>query len=282
MKWNFSDQINPHFCERQFFKEVLNKLQSLNIFDDTFNFIITNYGDETLPLYESGKKNIIIYLSDEYGITKNWFNKVDVIFRTYPRERFFDNVKIFPIPCGLVMPDWVQYKMEEPKKKLSERKYDYFYSGQNSPNRYPFLSKVEPAVKGLNGILKHTQNFRTGFTIDEYFQIMNETKISFVPLGKVIPESFRYMESFESGCMVVTDFPIDQYKHIWYYKESPAIFIRNYNELDERFIRNILDNINSDENDNYKKESIEYYDKFLSTKAVANYIIYILKSKGLL
>src|SRR5574343_554372 len=141
MKWNFSDQINPHFCERQYFKEVLTKLQSLNIFDDSFNFIITNCEDNSLPLYENGKKNIIIYLSDEYGITKNWFGKVDVIFRTYPRERFFDNIKIFPIPCGLVMPDFVTYKMEQPKKKLIERKYDYFYSGQLCPNRAIFLSK---------------------------------------------------------------------------------------------------------------------------------------------
>lgn len=277
MKWNFSDQINPHFCERQYFMEVMNKLQSLNILDDSYNFIITNYGDETLPLYENGKKNIVIYLSDEYGIWKNWFEKADVIFRTYPRENFFDNKKIFPIPCGLVMPDWVQYKMEEPKKKLSERKYDFFYSGQVSPNRYPFLSKLESVTKGFNGILKHTQNFRTGFTIDEYFQIMNETKISFVPLGKVIPESFRYMESFESGCVVITDFPIDQYKHIWYYQNSPAIFIRDYNQITSELISNVLNNI-----DDYLDKNLKYYNDFLSTKAVANYIIYILKQKGLL
>ena len=135
MKWNFSEQINPHFCERQFFIEVMNKLQSLNIFNDSFNFIITNYDDNTLSLYEEGKYNIVIYLSDEYGIQKNWFNKVDLIFRTYPRKGFYDYKKIFTIPCGLVMPDYVQYKMEEPKKPLSERKYDFFYSGQVAPNR---------------------------------------------------------------------------------------------------------------------------------------------------
>lgn len=72
MKWNFSEQINPHFCERQFFIEVMNKLQSLNIFNDSFNFIITNYDDNTLPLYEEGKHNIVIYLSIVYPVLKFW------------------------------------------------------------------------------------------------------------------------------------------------------------------------------------------------------------------
>lgn len=280
MKWNFSQQINPHFCERQFFKEVMNKIEFLNIFDDSYNFILSNYEDNDLPLYEDGKKNIVIYLSDEYGIIKSWFSKTDLIFRTYPRDRNFDNIKIFPIPCGLVMPDYVQYKMEQPKKKMNERKYDYFYSGQKSPNRMGFLSKAEQATKEFNGIFRHTENFRTGYTIDEYFQIMNETKISIVPVGKVIPESFRYMESYESGCIVLTDFPIHQYRHIWYYKESPAFQVDNFPEyplqVDSELITEILHNA-----DINHERSIRYYNDFLSTKAVANYIIYILKQKGL-
>jgi len=278
MKWNFSEQINPHFCERQFFKEVLDKIQSTDILRDSFNFIVTNYDDNTLPLYENGKRNIVIYLSDEYGLVKDWFNKVDVIFRTYPRSGNFDNRKIFAIPCGLVMPDYVQYKMEQPKKKITERKYDYFYSGQQSPNRMEFLSKVEHSTMGRNGIFRHTFNFRTGYTIDEYFQIMNDTKISFVPLGKVIPESFRYMESFESGCVVVTDFPRDDYKNIWYYKESPAIFIKDYKDLNEELVSTLL---NDDTLEYYYQKGINYYNDFLSTKAVANYIIYVIKQKGL-
>lgn len=68
MKWNFSQQINPNFCERQFFIEVMNKLSLHPELDDSFNFIITNYDDNTLSLYERDKQNIVIYLSDEYGI----------------------------------------------------------------------------------------------------------------------------------------------------------------------------------------------------------------------
>ena len=275
MIWNFSKQVEANFCERQFFKKVAEKL---SILDDSYNLIITCCYDETLDLYNKDKKNIVIYLSDEYGIFKNWFNKVDLIFRTYPRKGFFDNKQIFPIPLGLVMPDFVTYKMEQPKNKLSERKYDYFYSGQQSPNRMEFLSKVEHSTKGRNGILRHTFNFRTGYTIDDYFQIMNDTKISFVPLGKVVPESFRYMESFESGCVVVTDFPMDDYKHIWYYKESPAIFIKDYKDLNEELVSTLL----QDETlEYYNEKSVKYYNDFLSTKAVANYIIYIIKQKGL-
>lgn len=273
MTWNFSPQIEPNFCERQFFKEVMNKLYHL---DDNYNFIITNYDDNNLSLFKPNKINIVIYVSDEYGISKTWFNKVDLIFRTYPIKGHFDNIKIFPIPLGLVMPDFVTYKIEKPKKKLSERKYDCFYSGQPSPNRVLFTDSIKKSLSGSNlkGIYRETTGFRTGFSIDDYFKIMNETKISLVPLGKVLPESFRYMESFESECVVVSDFPFENYKDIWYYKESPAIFIKNYNDINLKFIEQILNNI-----DSYQERNKNYYNDFLSTNAVSKFIINIINEK---
>ena len=274
MIWNFSKQVEANFCERQFFKKVAEKL---SILDDSYNLIITCCYDETLDLYNKDKKNIVIYLSDEYGIFKNWFNKVDLIFRTYPRKGFFDNKQIFPIPLGLVMPDFVTYKMEQPKNKLSERKYDYFYSGQISPNRTQFVNQIKNVVKQmpeLNGIIKETNGFRTGFSIDEYYEIMNETKISFVPLGKVIPESFRYMESFESGCVVVTDFPLHMNKDIWYYKNSSAFLVGSYSQINPTSIRKILDNI-----DTYGEKSINYYNNYLSTDATSKFIIETINNK---
>jgi len=275
MIWNFSEQVVPNFCERKFFQKIMEKLYYL---DDNYNFIITNYDDNTLPLFQPDKKNIVIYISDEYGIVKTWFNKVDLIFRTYPRKGNFDYIKIFPIPLGLVMPDFVTYEMEQPKKKLSERKYDCFYSGQFSPNRIPFINSIKKSISGsnFNGIFRETNGFRTEFPIDDYFKIMNETKISFVPLGKVVPESFRYMESFESGCVVITDFPIHQNQDIWYYRDSPAIFISNYEQINKRFIENILNNI-----DSYYEKNVNYYNNFLSTDAICKYITDTINKKNI-
>jgi len=274
MIWNFSEHVVSNFCERQFFKKVAEKLTHL---DDTYNLIITSCYDDKLDLYKENMKNIVIYVSDEYGVFKNWFNKTDLIFRTYPRKGFFDNMKIFPIPLGLVMPDFVTYDLEQPKKKLSERKYDYFYSGQPAPNRSNFVKSIMNSTKpltNLNGIIQETTSFRTGYPIDEYFKIMNETKISFVPLGKVIPESFRYMESFESGCVVVTDFPLRMNKSIWYYKESPAIVVDFYEQLTPSFIQNILDNI-----DSYYEKNLNYYNNFLSTDATSKFITDTINNK---
>lgn len=279
MIWNFSEQVNPNFCERRFFMKIMEKLHHL---DDSFNFIITNYDDNTLPLFHPDKKNIIIYLSDEYGIFKSWFNKVDLIFREYPtnylyfykNQKLYDNVKIFPVPCGLVLPDFTNYEMEQQHKKLSERKYDFFYSGQISPNRTKFVQKIKSISSPFKTIIQENDNFRTGFSIDDYFKIMNETKISFVPLGKIIPESFRYNESFESGCVVINEFPIDKYKDIWYYKDSPAIFINDYEQINEKFIKQILDNI-----DSYYESNINYYDNFLSTNAICKFITKTINEK---
>ena len=275
MIWNFSKEVEPNFCERQYFKRVAEKLSPH--FDDSYNLIITCCYDETLDLYNKDKKNIVIYLSDEYGIFKNWFNKVDLVFRTYPRKGFFDNLKIFPIPLGLVMPDFVTYELEKPKKKLSERKYDYFYSGQPSPNRTQFVNQIKNVVKQLpelNGIIRETTSFRTGYPIDEYFQILNETKISFVPLGKVIPESFRFMESFESECVVVTDFPLHMNKDIWYYRECPAFVVGIYSQITTDLIKNILQNI-----DTHQEKSIKYYNEKLSTDTTCRFIIDTINKK---
>ena len=212
-------------------------------------------------------------LSDEAGIIPPSLNRLYKVFRTYNHRRLYDNKKIFPIPCGycgqLQFQNAGKYEhAEEIHKPLSERNYDIIFSGQVAPNRRQALAKVETMKSDFNVLLNITNGFGRGFTIPEYYEKLNDSKISIVPNGAVIPESFRYFESFESGCITISSYPVHDinYRH-WYYEKSSAIFIRNWNELSKELIRSLLDR----KEELYEKNR-EYYNNSLSSLAVANYI----------
>src|SRR5690606_16149205 len=106
--------------------------------------------------------------------------------------------------------------------------------------------------------------FRTGIKIDDYYKILGNTKISLAPIGTTI-DTFRYIESFGSGCIVITT----KKDNIWYYENAPCVFINDWNELNEKMIDNILNN----NLDYIYEKNLAYYKDKLSEESVANYII---------
>jgi hypothetical protein len=116
--------------------------------------------------------------------------------------------------------------------------------------------------------LNFTSGFREGINIIEYTNLLSNSKISLVPKG-VSPETFRFSESFAAGCIVITTEKIN----VWYYENCPAIFINDWSELNQ----NLIDNIQNP--DLIRIKGIEYYEKYLSAKANANYILNKIKSK---
>lgn len=272
--------INDNYCENIFIHKVIDILSGM--LDNNFNFIFTNQDDIELKDFDKTRKNIVIFISDEKGIIPKWSSKVDFIFRTYGNNYICDYKKIFPIPCGFVGPFKVEgevnnYNGDNIKKPLDDRCYDIFYSGQKSWNRFVFKYFVNRIKKNFNSFIQFNIGFRSGLSIGEYFNIMNNTKIALVPLGAEIPESFRYMEAFESGCIVITTFPRHNPKYnLWYYKDSPAIFLKSWHKLDYLMVKNLL---NTESLKNYFVLNTKYYEDFLSPKAVANYIIKTIKNE---
>lgn len=219
-------------------------------------------------------KLIYIFLSDESGKIPNYFNKFYKIFRTYNRKGLYDNKKIFPIPCGYSSGHrngW--YEGEKDNKKLSEREIDIFYSGQDSPNRRTLNITLENLKNNYKTLFNVTNGFSSGYPINEYYSHLQNSKISLVPNGAVIPESFRFFESMESGCAVITSYPFKNpdFNH-WYYDDCPAINIDNWSNLDKNIVNNILNNL-----DEYELKTKDYYNKKLSSKSVANYILENIK-----
>jgi hypothetical protein len=113
--------------------------------------------------------------------------------------------------------------------------------------------------------------------LNEYYNYLESSKIAFVPTGVVIPESFRFFEAVKSGCIIVTTYPIndEKYKN-WYYKDCPAVFIDSWSEVNHAFIENLLNTKNLYD---YREKNKDYFEKFISPKAISNYILEILKSK---
>ncbi|MBK7727723.1 MAG: hypothetical protein IPJ33_04225 [Gammaproteobacteria bacterium] len=86
------------------------------------------------------------------------------------------------------------------------------------------LTKDRP---DLNIMLKGTNSFNDSMEQGAvYSEILASTEICVVPRGDV-SESFRYFEAMRYGCIVVCEPQPD----FWFYKNSPAIEIRNWAQL---------------------------------------------------
>lgn len=286
MNVTIAPMVSPKVCEPPYFLEIFNKLEPY--LDDSYHFIITrtNNSEEIYQFKKciiSGKKNILILLSDEAGLRVPYFlDELFLVFRTYSNADLCDNKKVFAVPCGYSCGydgyfgnnNW-EYNVNINTPKLSDRKYDIFYSGQNSPNRIECVQNLLKIKDNFNSIVNITNGFARGYTLDEYYSIMRNSKIAIVPNGAVVPESFRYFEAFESNCIVISSFPINSKYDNWFYKDSPAIFLKSWNELSIELISNLL-NLN-----NLKKYDIlnkKYFEDNISTEGVSKYMLNIIKS----
>lgn len=252
------------WCEVRYLDTVISYLNE-KITD--YSIIVTP-NMHTLPNTKYNKI-IVILTGDETGrFNLNNFNIPNIkIFRFFNRIGSYDNKTIFPIPPGY---NWTMHndyskqmiKMY-PEKKLSERKYDISFLGQPLPWRTEIFNKLNQLSGKYNVLSSVSPSFRTGVYIDDYYKLMGDTKIALAPDGTSV-DTFRYVEAFGSGCIVITTNKDD----IWYYRNSPAFFINSWTELNEKFIENIL----SMNLDKVYEKNLKYYNDILSEKAVAEYI----------
>lgn len=260
-------EIDEDFwCETKYLNSIVDILQEK---------LIGNYSIILTPslniLPQTKYKKIVILTGDELGnfIPQNYYNQdVIAVFRIFNRIGRYDDKFVYPIMIGY---NWTMHsdrtkKMIRmyPEKKLSERKYDISFIGQQLPWRQPIFDKLKILSNKYNIYSGINNSFRTGMYIDDYYKLLGESKIVLSPDGTSV-DCFRYVEAFGSGCIVITTKKDD----IWYYRNSPAIFINSWNELNENLIENILSmNI-----DDIYQQNLEYYKEKLSEEANANYII---------
>jgi len=218
-------------------------------------------------------------LSDEFGIIPPFLDEFLFVFRTYSNKKLHDNKKIFSVPCGFSLgydgyfgnSDWRYEDCEKPKKPLNERTYDFFYSGQISNNRLKCIESLNTLKNKFNSIVNVTDGFAKGYKLEEYYELMSNSKISIVPDGAAVPESFRYFESFENNCIVITTYPNkDEIFNNWFYEDSPAIFLNDWTELTEDLIKNLLTEPSLKF---YEEKNRNYFKNKISTNAISKFIL---------
>lgn len=279
--------VEPDVWEPPYLIETLKYLSDLS---DDYHFIIarTNNPEELNQFKNSlikGKKNILILLSDELGIDNvkdgPYFmqNEIYMIFRTYNNKKLYDENYIFPIPCGFSCGVGIHSEngkrnlisnFDFSNKPLKEREYDIFFSGQLNNHRKQCVEQINILSKTFKCFSKTTNSFAKGLSLNEYYDFMENSKIAFVPTGVVIPESFRFFEAVKSGCIVISTYPIQNelYKN-WYYENSSVIFINSWSEVNESFVKNLLEVKNLDKYDNLNKK---YFQDKISTEGLSIYI----------
>jgi hypothetical protein len=267
-------------CEFFYLKKIIDNIQLNDDYNVIAGIIHTEKeANDVLNCLSSTQKNILIQVSEEteQPYYSELYDSFDKVFRTYNNNGKIDNKKIFPIPCGYIsrfLSKPPSEKVVFPKQKnINERLYDIFFSGQNHYglanqerfNCYQYINKIT----NFKTLTKLTNGFGEGFGLKEYYEILNNSKISIVPKGYSVKESFRFFESFAMGCIVITTLPFksDDFNNVWYYEDCPAIYIPSWDCLNEELITNILQN-----QDYIYNKNLNYYKNKLSSKAVAKYI----------
>jgi hypothetical protein len=251
-----------NLCETHYFDEIAKGLDGLV----TECSIIFTAERDNLP--ETKYKKIVILGGDERcnaGLKPySQYNDVVAVFRIYNEAGWFDNKYVFPIPCGYnCRSEDTEIKTFYPQKKISERFWDIFYSGQILNCRKDLVKKLAELSIQLRIYMQVNPSFRRGLPIDEYYKRLGGCKICVCPNGSAI-DTFRFVEACASGCIIITT-PKDD---IWYYKDAPVFYIKDWNELTYDFIMNILDS----DLDSVQEKTIDYYYNVLSPRAVAEYI----------
>lgn len=249
-------------CQSKYFYGIVDVL---NRFLSDYSIIMTaDY--KTLP-DTSYKKIVLLACEDGQKGIMPYKNRNDVVavFRFYAQEWGYDNKYVFPIPIGYnCRTDGHFMEGMYPEKKISERKYDIFYSGQYLPSRKELVNRLGELKTSFNVFVQANGAFRTGLPIGEYYRYLGNSKICVAPAG-TSEDTFRFNEAIGSGCVVITT----KKPPFWYYYDAPVFFLNSWKELTKEFISNIL----SRDLDSLQKDIKEYYTDCLSEEAVANYII---------
>jgi len=288
------DKLN----ESDFVEETLNQLRLLMgiEFEDYLFYIFSNHNSGRIPesLYLStSKKKVLIYVSDELGTDPSEFSSnYYAIFKAYIGAGNFA-VNVFPFPLGCVN--------GVPKLKLvpvAKRKFNLFFRGNLNTNRIDFyrtfshFSQLFPPQKILshklykkfllwfqsdfrnffqNSIIIFNKNFKGGYSLTEYGEILSESKIVLSPMGFNSSECFRLYEAMRAGCVIISE----ELPPVLFYHNSPIIQVSNWND-GIKIAGELISDIKKMEV--LQQKTLNWWESVCSEKATASYIFNKLKS----
>lgn len=246
--------------ESSFLEEIFINLKVvLSNFKNYDFYIFSSHNTNHLPcsLLKNGNK-ILIYLSEEQNqpLPQLVIDNYKFIFKSHLDKNINPHNNLYFLPLG-----YTKYIPKLPIKKITDRKYNIFFSGNLNNNRIEFYNEVTKDYYKDNNYINFTDGFQKGLSPSEYADILYDSKIVLSPKGFTTPECFRTYEALRAGCIVITtklyDEPI--------INNSPIIQIDNWGML-----KDIIDSVLINDLNN-----IEYF----SGSSVANYITNIINHK---
>jgi len=213
--------------------EVFVLTDDYNLFIDN-SLIVYSSDDRTLSkkiqnyLEECDSKKLkynLLHLSNEQlNHNCDYYSNAKVVFRNY----FDPSIKqknVVVLPLGYK----TGFTNNNPKK-LKDKKYDYCFIGQPKWDRFQLIDIIK---KNGNSYI-HTINqwdSPQSLKSKEMQDILKLTKIVPCPMGNILPETFRFYETLESGSIPV----IRRYNGSDYYsgffKNHPIPTVNDWNEL---------------------------------------------------
>lgn len=137
-------------------------------------------------------------------------------------ERSIDYAFLGSVEYQASRKTWLHGVLQPPKLASRQRMVEELRSFQET--------------SGYSGMLYTTGDFEESIREqDRYAQALEDCKISICPRGSN-PETYRFFESCAAGCVVVCE-PLP---NAWFYRDSPAIVLRNWKQLPD-LLASLLD-----------------------------------------
>lgn len=220
---------------------LFDKFEQTRIFD--FGSLSTVL-DNSVIIYSNNSKNVnknfikylgkfvekkykfyLLHLSNEnLNHDTSYYELATHVFRNY-HDQNIKNRNVTFIPLG-VKSGFIKKNNHE----SLEKKYNFAFIGQPKSDRYELLEIIE---NDSNNFIHKTNswNCTTSLSQNECSEIYSKTKFVPCPMGWVHPDSFRIMESLESGSIPV----IKKYNNQDFLKNTfgshPLPMIENWSEL---------------------------------------------------
>ena len=137
----------------------------------------------------------------------------------------------YPLPLGT-------FKDPSPDleiKPLPEREYDFCFMGQipHTGTRDAFKRGLDRVIDIAGDKYKYfveiTKGFNKGLDRDEYFDVLNNSKLCLCPQGAHSPETFRFFEALAVGAIPV----VEKLPRLWYYEQSPFMKTTSWYDIDK-------------------------------------------------
>jgi len=287
-----------NLCETLFLTDLFKEVKVLMGEDyNKYNFYIySSYWNKyVLPQsvdHETENRKILVYITDEsgnipYELTPYYYS----IFKIHLQFGKFivNNIFNFPLGCEKHIP-------KLPYKRIDERKYSVFFSGNLNSSRLPFFLyllfgkiphtiicigiKIVIRIKYLKEILiriikfdskiagsfiRFTGGFKKGLPPEKYGEIISDSKIVLCPKGFNFTESFRHYEAMRAGCVIISE----KLPSTHFYKNSPIIYVSNWDE-GLKIANELKDN--NEKLDRLSRMTLDWWENKCSEKATAKYI----------